>query len=184
MCSLFNIINELKLHIYIYTLNPGRIFFWSEKNQSIFSWRRFCLVAPRVAVPLWATETVLSPWLVADEDRVSHVLSNIVWWKYTSNPGRNFFWSEKNQSMFQLEEILKFVQKLYCIVFPLVLQGLMIRISIFLILYEKYQMSSYITYRTLDRNRNGPMSVAMNLIDFMGSLSIMAWISLTNSFLF
>ena len=29
----------------------------------------------------WATETVLSPWLAADEARVSHVLSHVVWWK-------------------------------------------------------------------------------------------------------
>ena len=34
------------------------------------------------AVPPWATETVLSPWLAADEDRVSHVLSHVVWWKF------------------------------------------------------------------------------------------------------
>ena len=38
-------------------------------------------VVPGVAVPPWATETVLSPCLVADEDRVLHVLSHIVWWK-------------------------------------------------------------------------------------------------------
>ena len=37
-----------------------------------------CLVAP---VSPWATETVLSPWLAADEDRVSHVLLHVVWWK-------------------------------------------------------------------------------------------------------
>ena len=40
-----------------------------------------CSVAPGVAVPPWATETVLSPWLGADEARVSHVLSHVVWWK-------------------------------------------------------------------------------------------------------
>ena len=40
-----------------------------------------CLVAPGVAVPPWATEIVLSPWLAADEDRVSHVLSRVVRWK-------------------------------------------------------------------------------------------------------
>ena len=39
------------------------------------------IVAPGVAVPPWATETVLSPWLAADEARVSHVLSHVVWWK-------------------------------------------------------------------------------------------------------
>ena len=41
-----------------------------------------CSVAPGVAVPPWATETVLSPWLAADEARVSHVLSHVVWWKF------------------------------------------------------------------------------------------------------
>ena len=40
-----------------------------------------CSVAPGVAVPPWATETVLSPWMAADEARVSHVLSHVVWWK-------------------------------------------------------------------------------------------------------
>ena len=39
------------------------------------------LLAPGVAVLPWATETVLSPWLAADEARVSHVLSHVVWWK-------------------------------------------------------------------------------------------------------
>ena len=32
-------------------------------------------------VPPWATETVLSPWSGADEARVSHMLSHVVWWK-------------------------------------------------------------------------------------------------------
>ena len=41
----------------------------------------YCSVAPGVAVPPWATETVLSPWLAADEARVSHVPSHVVWWK-------------------------------------------------------------------------------------------------------
>ena len=36
---------------------------------------------PGVAVLPWSTETVLSPWLAADEIRVSHVLSRVVWWK-------------------------------------------------------------------------------------------------------
>ena len=38
-------------------------------------------LTPGVAVPPWATETVLPPWLAADEDRVLHVLSHVVWWK-------------------------------------------------------------------------------------------------------
>ena len=40
-----------------------------------------CSVAPGVAVPAWATKTVLSPWMAADEARVSHVLPHVVWWK-------------------------------------------------------------------------------------------------------
>ena len=46
-----------------------------------FSGGKSCVVAPGVAVLPLATETVLSPWLVADEGRVSHVLSRVVWWK-------------------------------------------------------------------------------------------------------
>ena len=34
-----------------------------------------------MAVLPWASETVLPPWLAIDEDRVSHVLSHVVWWK-------------------------------------------------------------------------------------------------------
>ena len=40
----------------------------------------------------WATETVLSPWLAADEARVSHVLSHVVWWK--KNIYIYIFWLE------------------------------------------------------------------------------------------
>ena len=56
------------LHRYILLLNT-------------LSGGKSCSVAPGVAVPPWATETVLSPWLAADEARVSHVLSHVVWWK-------------------------------------------------------------------------------------------------------
>ena len=58
----------LCIHRYIFLLNT-------------LSGGKSCLVAPGVAVPPWATETVLSPWLAADEARVSHVLSHVVWWK-------------------------------------------------------------------------------------------------------
>ena len=58
----------LCIHRYIFLLNT-------------LSGDKSCLVAPGVAVPLWATETVLSPWLAADEVRVSHVFSHVVWWK-------------------------------------------------------------------------------------------------------
>ena len=34
-----------------------------------------------MAVPPWATEIVLSPWLAANEDRVLQVLPHVVWWK-------------------------------------------------------------------------------------------------------
>ena len=57
------------IYIYIFLLNT-------------LSGGKSCSVAPGVAVPPWATETVLSPWLAADEARVSHVLSHVVWWKY------------------------------------------------------------------------------------------------------
>ena len=40
-----------------------------------------CLVASGEAVPPWATETVLSPRLAVDEDRISHVFSHVVWWR-------------------------------------------------------------------------------------------------------
>ena len=40
---------------------------------------QFCvLIVPEIQYRL---ETVLSPWLEADEARVSHVLSHVVWWK-------------------------------------------------------------------------------------------------------
>ena len=58
----------LYIHRYIFILNT-------------LSGGKSCSVAPGVAVPPWATETVLSPWLAADEARVSHVLSHVVWWK-------------------------------------------------------------------------------------------------------
>ena len=58
----------LCLHRYIFLLNT-------------LSGGKSCSVAPGVAVPPWATETVLSPWFAADEARVSHVLSHVVWWK-------------------------------------------------------------------------------------------------------
>ena len=44
-------------------------------------WWQKLLVVPGVAVLPWATKTVLSPWLAADEGRVSYVLSHVVWWK-------------------------------------------------------------------------------------------------------
>ena len=41
-----------------------------------YTWNILCLCKIYIY-----TETVLSPWLAADEARVSHVLSHIVWWK-------------------------------------------------------------------------------------------------------
>ena len=63
-----NCIELIYIYIYIFLLNT-------------LSGGKSCLVAPGVAIPPWATETVLSPWLAADEGRVSHVLSHVVWWK-------------------------------------------------------------------------------------------------------
>ena len=54
----------LCLHRYIFLLNN-------------LSGGKSCSVAPGVAVPPWATETVLSAWLAADEARVLHVLSHV-----------------------------------------------------------------------------------------------------------
>ena len=59
--GLFGRLSDIHIWIYLNTLSGGK-----------------CLVVP---VPSWATETVLSPWLAADEVRVSHVLSHVVWWK-------------------------------------------------------------------------------------------------------
>ena len=52
-------------HIYIYLLNT-------------LTGGKSCLVAPGVALPPGATKTVWSPWLAADEGRVSHVFSHVV----------------------------------------------------------------------------------------------------------
>ena len=40
-----------------------------------------CLVAPGVAVPPELPKLCYHPWIAADEDMVSHVLSHVVWWK-------------------------------------------------------------------------------------------------------
>ena len=68
---------SIYIYIYIYIYIEYRYIFL----LNTLSGGKSCLVAPGVAVPPWATETVLSPWLAADEDRVSHVLSHVVWWK-------------------------------------------------------------------------------------------------------
>ena len=62
------------------------------------------MVAPGVAIPPWATETVLSLWLAADEDRVSHVLSHVVWWK-------NINWISYMTSLKKKKRHLKFWDK-------------------------------------------------------------------------
>ena len=70
-----------------FTSNVMSAFSWSCVYIDIYiflntlSGGKSCSVAPGVAVLPWATETVLSPWLAADEARVSHVLSHVVWWK-------------------------------------------------------------------------------------------------------
>ena len=51
------------------------IFFFFLLNT--LSRDKSCLVAPGLPIPPWATETVLSPCLAADDGRVSHVLSHV-----------------------------------------------------------------------------------------------------------
>ena len=60
-----------RIYIYIYIYN----------SFNTLSGGKSCFVAPGAAVVLWATETVLLPWLAVDESRVSHVLSHVLWWK-------------------------------------------------------------------------------------------------------
>ena len=60
-------------------------------------------------------------------------------------------------------------------IFRLVFHGGVQKMSPFLILYEKYRMSSYTTY--LIRNVDTPIFRVIDLNDLLGSLSIMAWIS-------
>ena len=66
-------------------------FSWSYVYIDFFlntlSGGKSCSVVP------WATETVLSPWMAADEARVSHVLPHVVWWKKKKN--FQFFFSSK-----------------------------------------------------------------------------------------
>ena len=68
--NMWTIGTNIYIYIYIFLLNTLS----GGKSYS---------VAPGVVVLPWATETVLSPWLAADEARVSHVLSHVVWWKKT-----------------------------------------------------------------------------------------------------
>ena len=69
------------------TSNVMSAFSWSYVYKDFFfflntlSGGKSGSVAPGVAVPPWATETVLSPWMAADEARVSHVLPHVVRWK-------------------------------------------------------------------------------------------------------
>ena len=87
----------------------------------IYISRQYChLIALGVAVLPWATETVLSPWLAADEDRVSHVLSHVVWWIYiyiyiTTNPRNPTNKTKKNLEL--LELILKIATMFWKIFF-------------------------------------------------------------------
>ena len=70
------------IYIYIYILKRTHIYIYIYIFLlNTLSGGKSCSVAPGVAVPPWTTETVLSPWLAADEARVSHVLSHVVWWK-------------------------------------------------------------------------------------------------------
>ena len=69
-------------------------FSWSGVYIDIYilntlSGGKSCLVVRGEAVPPWATETVLSPWLATDEDRISH----IVWKKIYIYTPPTFFHS-------------------------------------------------------------------------------------------
>ena len=76
----------MNIYVYIY------IYIYSILNT--LSGGKSCLVAPGVAVSSWTTETVLSLWLAADDGRVSHVLSHVVWGKkiQENNFCRCFWW--------------------------------------------------------------------------------------------
>ena len=53
----------------------------TERYEVVFFFDKRKILLFYDSQPPWATETVLSPWLAADEARVSHVLSHVVWWK-------------------------------------------------------------------------------------------------------
>ena len=61
--------HDVYIYIYIYIILLNTL-----------SCGKSCLVVPGVAVPPWATETH-HPWLAADEGKILHVLSHVVWWK-------------------------------------------------------------------------------------------------------
>ena len=75
------------IHIHSYIYMPIKLYAYylciyicSGYDSKLYQMVRLqSSVAPGVAVPSWATKTVLSPWLAADEARVSHVLSHVVW---------------------------------------------------------------------------------------------------------
>ena len=73
-----------------FTLTLGYSYVDPERSISavpvyaVYNPRTYSYLTPRSSYASWATETVLSPWLAADEDRVTHVLSHVVWWKKLS----------------------------------------------------------------------------------------------------
>ena len=73
---------------YIYTLYTNT---HTHTHTDIYIYI-YIYIAPGVTVPPWATETVLSPWLAADEARISHVISHVVWWKKYIYINWGFVW--------------------------------------------------------------------------------------------
>ena len=84
---------------------------------------------------------------------------------------KNFLILEKPNHIW-MEEMLEFVQKLFSMVFPLVLNGLWSKLA-FLILYEKYWMS----FCTTCLISHSDMSLVMDPVNLLGILLIIAWIS-------
>ena len=98
----------------------------------------------------------------------------------TGTPGfylilAEFFLIWEKAKHVQLGRMLEFVQKLCSVVFPLVLHGQWLKIGPFLIFYEKYRMTSCTNCFTKDSDTL--IFLAIDLIDLLGSLSIIAWIS-------
>ena len=74
-----NVVSAINWSGYIYIYIYIYIYVYIYNSLNTLSGGKSCLVAPGVAVPPWATETVLSAWLAADEVSVSHVLLHVVW---------------------------------------------------------------------------------------------------------
>ena len=92
-----------------------------------------------------------------------------------TDPGRSFS-PEKKQYMFGWKGCLRFFKNF--LTRSSIFQGQRKKNWSFHVLYEKYEMYSCII--CLIRNSDTSMSLAMNLIDLLGSFSIIVWISTAN----